>query len=179
MACLREDLENQAHRAMVVLDPPGPGADQLGRGVWQQRAHRKPANSRPAHGKDDADVPQRHFGLGRHVWIEREDFERSTTQRLQAPVPGNKVRLKGGYVIECTGGCEKDADGNVTKVLATVVPTRKAAPPGRQRQSQGRHHLGVPARCRASRSAPVRPPVHHCQPDAGGKDYLALLNPTA
>jgi glutaminyl-tRNA synthetase len=43
--------------------------------------------------------------------------------------PGNKVRLKGGYVIECTG-CTKDADGTITEVLATVVPDTKSGTPG-------------------------------------------------
>src|SRR6202012_2243370 len=39
------------------------------------------------------------------------------------------VRLKYGVIVECTG-CEKDADGNVTAVLATVVPDTKSGTPG-------------------------------------------------
>ena len=33
--------------------------------------------------------------------------------------PGNEVRLKGAYVVKCTG-CVKDADGNVTEVLLRI-----------------------------------------------------------
>lgn len=63
------------------------------------------------------------------VWIEREDFA-SAAQGLQAPLsaparngrmlPGNTVPAKRGGLqsIEC--GCTKDANGNITEVLATV-----------------------------------------------------------
>ena len=73
--CLREDLEHQAHRAMVVLDPLALELTNWAE-VFGSSAHTE-ACQLPAlpHGKDDTDVPQRHFGLGRHVWIEREDFE--------------------------------------------------------------------------------------------------------
>jgi glutaminyl-tRNA synthetase len=63
------------------------------------------------------------------VWIEREDFEEVPPKGYKRLFPGNKVRLKGGYVIECTG-CTKDADGNITEVLATVVPDTKSGTPG-------------------------------------------------
>ena len=46
--------------------------------------------------------PVRHFKLGREVWIEREDFEEVPPKGYKRLFPGNKVRLKGGYVIECT-----------------------------------------------------------------------------
>ena len=46
--------------------------------------------------------------------------------------PGNKVRLRYGYVVECTG-CEKDADGNVTPCAAPTIPTRSRARPARRR----------------------------------------------
>jgi glutaminyl-tRNA synthetase len=39
------------------------------------------------------------------------------------------VRLKYGVIVECTG-CEKDADGKVTAVLAKVVPDTKSGTPG-------------------------------------------------
>ena len=48
---------------------------------------------------------------------------------FQRMFPGNKTRLKYGYVVECTG-CEKDANGKVTAVLATLVPDTKSGTPG-------------------------------------------------
>ena len=177
--CLREDLEHQAHRAMVVLDPLA-----LELTNWAEvfgSAEHTEACQLPAlpHGKDDTDVPQRHFGLGRHVWIEREDFEETPPKGYKRLFPGNKVRLKGGYVIECTG-CEKDADGKVTKVLATVVPDTKSGTPGadsvkvKAAITWVAQHDAVPAEVRLYDRL-----FTDAQPDAGGKDYLALLNPNS
>ena len=177
--CLREDLEHQAHRAMVVLDPLALELTNWAE-VFGSNAHTE-ACQLPAlpHGKDDADVPQRHFGLGRHVWIEREDFEETPPKGYKRLFPGNKVRLKGGYVIECTG-CEKDADGKVTKVLATVVPDTKSGTPGadsvkvKAAITWVAQHDAVPAEVRLYDRL-----FTDAQPDAGGKDYLALLNPNS
>jgi glutaminyl-tRNA synthetase len=104
------------------------------------------------------------------VWIEREDFE-EVPQGLQAPVPGNVVRLKGGYVIECTG-CAKDAEGKVTEVHAKVIPTPRAATRRRQRQAKAAitwvgNADGVSAEVRLYDRLFTDP-----QPDAGGKNFL-------
>jgi glutaminyl-tRNA synthetase len=91
--------------------------------------------------------------------------------------PGNKVRLKYGYVIECTG-CEKDADGNVTAVTATVVPDTKSGTPGADAvKVKGvltwvGVHDGVAAEIRLFDRL-----FTEAQPDAGGRDFLSVLNP--
>jgi glutaminyl-tRNA synthetase len=71
----------------------------------------------------------REFALAPQVWIERDDFLETPVKGYQRLFPGNKVRLKYGVIVECTGS-EKDADGNVTAVLATVVPDTKSGTPG-------------------------------------------------
>jgi glutaminyl-tRNA synthetase len=43
--------------------------------------------------------------------------------------PGNKVRLKYGHVIECTGAT-RDAEGRLVEVQATLVPDTKSGTPG-------------------------------------------------
>ena len=177
--CLREDLEHQAHRAMVVLDPLALELTNWAE-VFGSNAHTE-ACQLPAlpHGKDDADVPQRHFGLGRHVWIEREDFEETPPKGYKRLFPGNKVRLKVGYVIECTG-CEKDADGKVTKVLATVVPDTKSGTPGADsvKVKAAITWVGVADGVTAEVRLYDRLFLD-AQPDAGGKEFLDLLNPNS
>jgi len=71
----------------------------------------------------------RAFELGPTVWIERDDFLETPVKGYQRLFPGNKVRLKYGVIVECTG-CEKDADGKVSAVLANVVPDTKSGTPG-------------------------------------------------
>ncbi|HRL55282.1 MAG TPA: glutamine--tRNA ligase, partial [Acidovorax temperans] len=117
--CLREDLELKAHRGMAVLNPV-----KLVLTNWDNvmgAGHLEPC-SLPAlpHQNHEAtqgvaegvEIPVRHFTIGKEVWIEREDFEEVPPKgykRLYPPrpgadgqmLPGNTVRLKGGYVIEC------------------------------------------------------------------------------
>ncbi|MCV5231797.1 glutamine--tRNA ligase, partial [Escherichia coli] len=81
------------------------------------------------------------------------------------------------YVIECTG-CEKDEAGHVTSVLATVVPDTKSGTPGADAgKVKGTItwvgvHDAVPAEVRLYDRLFTDP-----QPDAGGKDFKAALNP--
>ena len=175
--CLREDLENQAHRAMVVLDPV-----KLELTNWAEvfgSADHLEACALPAlpHAAEGEVVPERRFTLGREVWIEREDFAEVPSKGYKRLFPGNRVRLKGGYVIECTG-CEKDAGGNVTKVLATVVPDTKSGTPGADSVKVKAAITWVGAADGIEAEVRLYDRLFtEAQPDAGGKDYLALLNP--
>jgi glutaminyl-tRNA synthetase len=122
---LRDDLEAKAARAMAVLDPI-----PLKLTNWAEifgSAASEPCSA-PAH-PHHPEMGQRSFELGPTVWIERDDFLEVQTKGYQRLFPGNKVRLKYGVIVECTG-CEKDADGRVTAVLANVVPDTKSGTPG-------------------------------------------------
>ena len=185
--CLRETLENTAHRAMAVLDPV-----KLALTNWDEvmgAGHLEPC-SQPAlpHADEGAEVPTRHFKIGNEVWIERDDFSEEPPKgykRLYPPrpgadgqmLPGNKVRLKGGYVIECTG-CSKDEAGNITEVLATVIPDTKSGTPGSAtvKASAAITWVGVHDGLQAEVRLYDRL-FTDAQPDAGGKDFLAALNP--
>ncbi len=175
---LRETLENSAHRAMAVLHPL-----KLELTNWDAvmgTGHLEPC-SLPAlpHVAEGQAVPERHFKLGREVWIEREDFEEVPPKGYKRLFPGNKVRLKGGFVIECTG-CEKDAAGQISKVLATVLPDTKSGTPGSDSVKVKAAITwvgaadGLPAEVRLYERL-----FTDAQPDAGGKDFLALLNPNS
>ena len=173
---LRDDLENKAHRGMAVLDPV-----KLVLTNWDEvmGAGHLEACSLPAlpHPPEGVESPVRHFKLGREVWIEREDFEEVPPKGYKRLFPGNKVRLKGGYVIECTG-CTKDAEGKVIEVLATVVPDTKSGTPGADSVKVKAAITwvgvadGVAAEVRLYDRLFTDP-----QPDAGGKDFKASLNP--
>ena len=69
------------------------------------------------------------------------------------------VRLRYGYVVECTG-CDKDADGNITAVHCNYLPDTKSGTPGADsvKVKGNIHWVSRRARLRG-RGAPVRPPV--------------------
>ncbi|MBP7485341.1 MAG: glutamine--tRNA ligase/YqeY domain fusion protein [Rhodoferax sp.] len=176
--CLREDLELKAHRGFAVLNPL-----KLVLTNWDEvmgAGHLEPC-TQPAlpHPREGVESPTRHFTIGKEVWIEREDFEEVPPKGYKRLFPGNKVRLKGGYVIECTG-CSKDADGNITEVLATVVPDTKSGTPGSDsvKVKAAITWVGVADGVNAEVRMYDRLFLD-AQPDAGGKDYLESLNPNS
>ncbi|AVP58094.1 glutamine--tRNA ligase/YqeY domain fusion protein [Pulveribacter suum] len=176
-ACLREDLEARAHRAMVVLDPLKLELTNWAE-VFGSDAHLE-ACELPAlpHAREGEAVPTRHLKLGREVWIEREDFAEEPPKGYKRLFPGNRVRLKGGYVIECTG-CEKDEAGHVTRVLATVVGGTKSGTPGADSVKVKAAITWVGAADAVAAEVRLYDRLFtDPQPDSGGKDYLALLNP--
>ncbi len=91
--------------------------------------------------------------------------------------PGNKARLKYGYVIECTG-CEKDAAGQLTAVLAKIVPDTKSGTPGADAvKVKGvitwvGAHEGVAAEVRLYDRLFTVP-----QPGTSDADFLSEINP--
>jgi glutaminyl-tRNA synthetase len=179
--CLREDLENKAHRGMAVLDPVKlvltNWAEVFGSDDYTE-ACTQPALPHSAIAEGQTPPPERVFKIGREVWIEREDFEEVPPKGYKRLFPGNVVRLKGGYVTECTGAGAKDADGKVTEVHAKVIAGTKSGTPGADSVKAKAAITwvgvadGVPAEVRLYDRLFKDP-----HPDAGGKDFIEALNP--
>ena len=173
---LRDDLESQAPRAMAVLDPL-PLKLSNWAAVFGSELHHEPCHA-PAH-PQHPDLGQRPFELASTVWIEADDFAEVPPKGFFRLFPGNKVRLKYGMVVECTG-CEKDADGRVTAVLATVVPDTKSGTPGSDAvKVKGTitwvaQHDALPAQFRLYERL-----FTEDQPDAEGRDFRTCLNPSS
>ena len=139
--------------------------------------HIEPCHA-PTH-PQQPELGQRAFGLGPAVWIERDDFAEVPAKGYFRLFAGNKVRLKYGVVVECTG-CEKDADGRVTAVLANVLPDTRSGTPGADAvKVKGTItwlgvHDALPAELRLYERL-----FTEAQPDAGGRDFMASLNPNS
>lgn len=174
--CLRADLEGKAARASVVLDPLKLKLTNYAE-VFGSTEHREPLGA-PAH-PHLPELGQRVFSFGPELWIEREDFMEVPTKGYHRLYPGNKTRLKYGYVIECTG-CEKDEAGNITAVLASVVPDTKSGTPGADAvKVKGvitwvGAHEAVAAEVRLYDRLFTVP-----QPGASEADFLSEINPSS
>ena len=173
---LREDLEGKAPRAMAVVEPV-----KLTLTNWAElfgSAEFLELCSAPAN-PHRAELAPRTFSLGREVWIERDDFAEVPMKGFFRLFLGNRVRLKYGMVIECTG-CEKDANGTVIAVTAIVVPNTKSGTPGADAvKVKGTItwlgvHDALPAELRIYERL-----FTEAQPDAGGRDFKAALNPAS
>ncbi len=177
--CLRDDLETKAYRGFAVLNPVKlvmTNWDDV-MGVGHLEPCTQPTLPHVAEGVEPP--PPRHFTIGKEVWIDREDFEEVPPKGYKRLFPSNKVRLKGGYVIECTG-CAKDADGRITQVLATVVPDTKSGTPGSEtvKVKAAITWVGVAGGVQAEVRMYDRLFLD-AQPDAGGKDFIESLNPNS
>jgi glutaminyl-tRNA synthetase len=185
--CLREDLELKAHRGMAVINPVKlvlTNWDEV-MGVGHLEPCSLPALPHAPYGAssdaapEGVESPVRHFTIGKEVWIEREDFEEVPPTGYKRLFPGNKVRLKGGYVTECNSA-NKDANGNITEVLATVVPDTKSGTPGADsvKVKAAITWVGVADGVNAEVRMYDRLFLE-AQPDAGGKDFIESLNPNS
>jgi glutaminyl-tRNA synthetase len=172
---LRADLEGQAPRAMAVIDPL-----PLKLTNWTEvfgAGHVEPCGA-PAH-PQRPELGQRLFGLGPVVWIERDDFAEVAPKGFFRLFPGNRVRLKYGMVVECTG-CEKDADGRVSAVLATVVPDTKSGTPGADAVKVKGTITWVGAHDAVAATFNLYDRLFtEPQPDAGDRDFRSVLNPAS
>jgi glutaminyl-tRNA synthetase len=119
--CVREHLNEVAPRRVAVLDPVKLVITNYPAGQSEEAF---PPNhpQKPEWGK-------RALPFSGELWIEREDFQETPQKGFFRLFPGNRVRLRYGFVIQCTG-CEKDAAGNITKVLAEYFPDSKSGTPG-------------------------------------------------
>jgi len=173
---LRDDLDPKAARACVVLDPLKLKLTNFVE-LFGSESHQEPCHA-PVH-PGHPERGQRQFSFTNELWVERDDFMEVPVKGYQRLYPGNKTRLKYGHVIECTG-CEKDAQGNITAVLAQIVPDTKSGTPG----ADAIKVKGVITWVSASTGVPAEVRLYdrlftEAQPDAGGRDFLSVLNPNS
>jgi glutaminyl-tRNA synthetase len=174
---LRDDLDPKAPRAIAVLRPLKLIVDNFPEG----EAHECSSPVHPHH----PEMGQRTFPFTRELWIEQEDFMETPTKgyfRFTPPVgdqPGSRVRLKYGYVVECTG-FEKDADGKVTAVHVNYFPDSKSGTPGADNYKVKGNITWVSAASALEAEVRLYDRLFlDAHPDAGGKDFKTLLNPNA
>jgi len=171
---LREDLDPKARRAVAVLRPLKLIIDNFpaGQSIDCSAPVYPPAH--PLH-----DQQHRHFPITRELWIEREDFMEVPVKGYFRLFPGNKVRLRYGYVVECTG-FDKDQDGNVTAVHCNYFEDSKSGTEGSSNYKvKGNLHWVSAEHALATEVRLYDRLFTDPHPDAGGKDFLAALNPNS
>ena len=166
--CLREDLNDSATRTMAVLHPLRLTVTNYPEGqteIFEVENH-------PNH----PEMGKREIPFSRDLWIEQDDFMEEKVGKFFRLFPGNEVRLKGAYVVKCTG-CVKDVDGNVTEVLCEYDPASRGGDPADGRKVKSTIHWveaneAVDAEVRLYSNLFTDP-----DPDAADKDFLECLNP--
>ncbi|GGJ07493.1 glutamine--tRNA ligase/YqeY domain fusion protein [Halopseudomonas pertucinogena] len=121
--CIRDDLDNNAPRAMCVLRPLKVTITNYPEGQVEQL-------TLPRHPKQD--MGERTLPFSREIYIDRDDYMVDPPKGYKRLVPGGEVRLRGSYVIRADEAVT-DADGNIVELLCSYDPdTLGKNPEGRK-----------------------------------------------
>ncbi len=123
--CVRDQLNKEANRVMVVLDPLKLVITNYPEGQTEEME----AINNP----EDESAGTRLVPFSRELYIEREDFEEDPPRKFFRLAPGREVRLRYGYYVQCTDFV-KDETGTVTEVHCTYDPATRGgySPDGRK-----------------------------------------------
>ncbi|ADV87236.1 glutamine--tRNA ligase [Vibrio vulnificus] len=166
-SCIRDDLNENAPRAMAVLDPVKLVIENFPAGEVE--------NLTVANHPNKPEMGEREVPFSREIWIEREDFREEANKKYKRLVLGSEVRLRGAYVIKAER-VEKDDEGNVTTIFCTYDSETLGVNPADGRKVRGVIHWvsadkGVPAEIRLyDRLFTVPNP-------AAADDFASTINP--
>lgn len=168
-SCLRDDLNANAPRVMAVLNPVKLTVTNYPEGQSEMLT----VENNPLRPEDGS----RELSFSRNLWIEAEDFMEIPAPKYKRLHPGYEVRLKGAYLVTCTG-CIKDENGNVTEILCEYDPMSRGGDPADGRKVKGATIHWVDAATCAD--AEVR--LYDClftdpEPDGQDKNFLDFINP--
>jgi glutaminyl-tRNA synthetase len=167
--CLREELNRSATRAMAVLDPLKVVIENYPEGKTEHLA----VENNP----EDPGAGTRQVPFSRELYIERGDFMEDPPRKFFRLAPGREVRLKGAYIITCTG-VVRDEAGGVTELRCTYDPSTRSGVPGADRSVKGTlHWVSAPHAARAEVRLYDRLFTLENPEEAEGGDFRAALNP--
>ena len=128
-ACIREDLNENAPRAMVVIDPVR---------VVIENFEGEETLTAPNH-PNRPELGERQLPFTKELYIDRADFREEANKQYKRLVLGKEVRLRNAYVIKAER-VEKDANGEITTIFCTYDPETLGKNPADGRKVKGVIH---------------------------------------
>ncbi|MDT8818505.1 glutamine--tRNA ligase, partial [Klebsiella pneumoniae] len=166
-SCIREDLNENAPRAMAVIDPVKLVIENYPQGESEMVVM-------PNH-PNKPEMGSREVPFSAEIWIDRADFREEANKQYKRLVLGKEVRLRNAYVIKAER-VEKDAEGNITTIFCTYDADTLSKDP-----ADGRKVKGVIHWVSAAHALPVEIRLYDrlfSVPNPGAADdFLAVINP--
>ena len=128
-ACIREDLNENAPRAMAVIDPVR---------VVIENFEGEETLTAPNH-PNRPELGERQLPFTKELYIDRADFREEANKQYKRLVLGKEVRLRNAYVIKAER-IEKDANGEITTIFCTYDPETLGKNPADGRKVKGVIH---------------------------------------
>ena len=166
---IREDLNHNAPRVSAVLNP----VKLVITNYPEDKVEMMEMENNP----EQPETGSHKMPFSREIYIERDDFMENPPKKFFRLTPGKEVRLKGAYIIMCTG-CTHDAEGNVTEIQCTYDPDTLSGSEGSQRKVKGTLHWVSARHCKEAevrlydRLFAVENPSAETE-----RDFRELLNP--
>ena len=166
-ACIRDDLNENAPRAMAVIDPVR---------VVIENFEGEETLTAPNH-PNRPELGERQLPFTKELYIDRADFREEANKQYKRLVLGKEVRLRNAYVIKAER-VEKDANGEITTIFCTYDPETLGKNP-----ADGRKVKGVIHWVSAVHNHPAEFRLYErlfTVPNPGAADEIeSVLNPTS
>ncbi len=168
--CLREDLNQNAKRIMAVLRP----IKLIITNYSEDKIEKFKIENNPNRPDDGV----REITFSRELFIEKDDFMQDPVKGYFRLFPGNEVRLKGTYVVKCTG-CNLDANGAVREVYAEYDPLTRGGNTPDGRKVKGTIHW-VDAKNAIDAEVRLYNELFTvADPEGGDKNFIDFINPNS
>ena len=171
---LRSDLNNNAPRAMAVINPLKVVITNMADDHYEDiTVESLPDSLIEATG----DSSKRTVPFTKEIFIDQDDFKEEYSKKFKKKFcPGKRIRLRNGYVIEATDFIKNDA-GEIVQVNATQITTVLGEDPADEVKPKGVVHWvsashGIEAELRVYGRL-----LNHESPDRGGEDFMMHINP--
>ena len=171
---LRNDLNNNAPRAMAVINPLKVVITNMADDHYEDiTVESLPDSLIEATG----DSSKRTVPFTKEIFIDQDDFKEEYSKKFKKKFcPGKRIRLRNGYVIEATDFIKNDA-GEIVQVNATQITTVLGEDPADEVKPKGVVHWvsashGIEAELRVYGRL-----LNHESPDRGGEDFMTHINP--
>ena len=168
-ACLRDDLNAHAQRAMAVLRPVKLTITNYPEG----RTEEFDVENNPT----DENAGMRRVTFSRELWVEQEDFMEEPPKKYNRLFPGNEVRLKGAYIVRCTG-CRRE-NGEVKEIFAEYDPETRGGNTPDGRKVRGTIHWVDAGNCAEAEIRLYDNLFADPDPDGADRDFIECLNPAS
>jgi len=164
--CIREDLNENAPRAMAVLKPLRVVIENYPADLVEQLQI-------PCH-PQKPELGSRQVNFAKEIFIEADDFALIPPPKFKRLIEGGEVRLRGSYVIKCNQVIQ-DEEGNISELRCSYDPNTLGKNP------EGRKVSGVIHWVAIADSLPAQLRLYDrlfCLPHPDSEEnFLAALNP--
>ena len=168
-SCLRDDLNANAKRVMAVLHP----VKLIVTNYPEGQSEMLPVENNPLKPEDCT----RDVSFSRELYIDSNDFMDVPAPKYKRMYPGNEVRLKGAYLVTCTG-CKRDANGNIVEIYCEYDPNSRGGDPADGRKVKGATIHWVNANDCVDAEVRIYDYLFSDpDPDGADKNFLDYLNP--